>query len=1562
MRVAGLLLVALVAAVPAAAQETRFQGIGDLPGGLFNSAALDVSADGAVVVGFSSGGEFQDPQAVRWEDGVLTALPDQGNEFSYAEGITADGQLIAGSTSPNDLFFTTTAVVWSGGGFADIGAPPDHNHGSWARAVSANTGVVVGNSRKYVGGQKYEYYAWRWNGGFSLLGDLPGGRVQAEANAISDDGTVVVGWSSAAGGQEAVRWAGTAESLAGFPGDVVPFEARGVSADGSVVVGQGVHPEARPMAFRWADGRNTAIGIYQGQPINSVAQDVSGDGSIVVGYGEIVGAFIWTEADGIRSLKTVLQDDYGVDLRGWSLSEARAITADGRVVVGQAVNPDGNIEGFRAVLGPVPETALVVNDRRDLADADLDDGRCDVDLAADDNQCTLRAAIQTSNRRPGSDPNLVTFEIDGAGPHIIAVPTMFEQIVVPITIDATTQPGYGGTPVVTLQGSGTFGLTVSAGQTTFRGLAIVGFDTGIFMGGRGGNVVEACHIGVNAAGTAAAANGTGIRISGTADHRVGGETPAQRNVISGNTGRGVWVSGEGAAGVVVAGNHIGTNAAGTAALGNGTEGVFVDGAPGVTVGGTAAGARNVIAGNGADGVRVAGAGAAGTVVAGNYIGTDAGGTVDLGNGGHGVAVVGTADVTVGGTAGTAGAAPGNVIAGNARDGVRIEGTAEAVADGAVVRGNLVGLTANGTAALANDSSGVRVRGWAAGVVVGGEGASARNVVAGNGQRGIWLEDWAGGAPADGTIAANHVGVDRAGGAVVANGGTGILVGRVGDLLANIGVPGAAIRDNLVAGQPVEVGVYGTRSRGARVAANRIGLLADGRAARRGTDEGIGLQVLGAPGAVVGDVGAGNVIGGLDIGVILAADSSVVVANRIGTAPDGRTPRPNFAGLWVPGRIEDDGATVLAATGRKNVIGLGVLTDLPTEDVANIVSANAGPGIIIGPTLFLGGGEAAAVDVAPAAAASPEGAAEAPAALAPAMLRDPRTVGRPATSPRQAARDAGAEAPTAARDQRRLDLAAADSNVVLGNYAGVGAGLIGGIGNGRSDDPELQRGGIEIVRGTGNSVLYNVVGDNGYGIAVYGQPGEPKPTGTQVAGNVIGVTGRGAPYTERPNQLDGVLVTLRAQRTDVLGNTVLFNGGNGVGVSLSPGDAEGAEFFTRIRGNRFFDNDGLGIRIRQGDAEGGAIDGVPEVPRLYFAAVSENEESAAVRGTVREAALVDVYASPRCDPSGAGEGAVDAGALEAAAGVPFVATFDLTDLGDVAVGSYITTTATVGADDGAATSMFSVCARLAAPDDVAEVRVEDGATGPLLDANGLEVVVTDNPPPGRAGGGTAPRRAAGTLYAARYDLAPDANAFAGSARSEDGSTITPDAVAAARYWTLTRDGLEGITYTACLDLTGIAGLRTPERLVLLQRPDHGTPWTPFASTLDGGGTSLCAGGLTAFGDLGIGGDSLSIPTLTEPGPGDGADEAPMPAGLALAPAHPNPFRAATTLSLDVPRGGHVAVRVYDLLGREVAVLHDGPLPAGSHRLIFDGQGLPSGIYAVRAVAGDRVTTRPVTRLR
>jgi endonuclease I len=91
----------------------------------------------------------------------------------------------------------------------------------------------------------------------------------------------------------------------------------------------------------------------------------------------------------------------------------------------------------------------------------------------------------------------------------------------------------------------------------------------------------------------------------------------------------------------------------------------------------------------------------------------------------------------------------------------------------------------------------------------------------------------------------------------------------------------------------------------------------------------------------------------------------------------------------------------------------------------------------------------------------------------------------------------------------------------------------------------------------------------------------------------------------------------------------------------------------------------------------------------------------------------------------------------------------------------------------------------------------------------------------------------------------------------------------------------------------------------------------------------------------------------------AEASPLTDGFALSPAYPNPFTAATTFTLRIGTPQTVRVEAFDLLGRRVAVLHDGPVSADTPlRMTFDATGLPAGLYVVRATGDTVRATRRV----
>lgn len=232
----------------------------------------------------------------------------------------------------------------------------------------------------------------------------------------------------------------------------------------------------------------------------------------------------------------------------------------------------------------------------------------------DSGQGSLRQVISNANAIAGTDT--VHFELTGAATYTIQPLTVLPTIADPLTIDGTTQAGFGGSPIVELNGvnlPGDPGLRITAGTSTVRGLVINRFGDGIVLATNGGNLIEGNYLGTNVAGTAGLGNtNSGLLIQNSPNNTIGGTTTAQRNLISDN-GLGITITGNASTGNIVQGNFIGTTVTGAGNLGNASHGVAIlAGADSNTIGGTVgtvttgscAGACNIIAFNGDDGVQV----------------------------------------------------------------------------------------------------------------------------------------------------------------------------------------------------------------------------------------------------------------------------------------------------------------------------------------------------------------------------------------------------------------------------------------------------------------------------------------------------------------------------------------------------------------------------------------------------------------------------------------------------------------------------------------------------------------------------------------------------------------------------------------------------------------------------------------------------------------------------------------------------------------------------------------------------------------------------------------------
>jgi len=406
------------------------------------------------------------------------------------------------------------------------------------------------------------------------------------------------------------------------------------------------------------------------------------------------------------------------------------------------------------------------------------------DVSADDGVRSLREALTYANSNPGTTVSfniplaqavggVFTIRPNSSLPIITAAGTVINGATQTTATGNTNSSG----PEIALSGvntsSGSPGLYINnVANCAVSGIAIhsfAGAGLRILGSGASNTQVRACYIGTNAAGSAASANGTdGIAIySGAKGTTIGDGTVAGRNVIAGNNSSNIIITGAGTDNTVVQGNYIGLNAAGTARLGSGLGIMISQGARNNRIGGTSAGAGNVVVGNGVN-IQVQSLGTANNIIQGNLVGTNAAGTAPLHAADHSILITGRAEqTTVGGTA------PGarNVISDGVSGALGIT-----FSNYNVVQGNYIGINAAGTAALGNTGAGLILYASSHNTV-GGTAAGAGNAIVGGTRPGVWILNELGVANADfNTVQGNTIGTNAAGTAKVGNQIMGIELG------------------------------------------------------------------------------------------------------------------------------------------------------------------------------------------------------------------------------------------------------------------------------------------------------------------------------------------------------------------------------------------------------------------------------------------------------------------------------------------------------------------------------------------------------------------------------------------------------------------------------------------------------------------------------------------------------------------------------------------------------------------------------------------------------------------
>jgi parallel beta-helix repeat protein len=752
-----------------------------------------------------------------------------------------------------------------------------------------------------------------------------------------------------------------------------------------------------------------------------------------------------------------------------------------------------------------------------------------------------------------------------------------------------------------------------AGSTSMVNNVISGNGSAVVGGSSRDISLTGNLIGTAPDGLAMLANGQGLSFNASGSITIGGTTTEARNIIANSAGSGISLgSMEGSLGAtMVQGNYIGVDASGTTAAGN-ALGIHVIDSPGVTIGGGISEARNVVSGNNQGGIAIVGDKSTNITVAGNYVGTNAAGTVAVGNKHFGI-FIGDGDligitnttsakgVTIGGTT----VAERNIISGNTGTGLQIGGSG---ADDNIVIGNYIGLASDGQTAIANNGIGISVYQGAKRTRIGtdadGQNDSREgNVISGNSAGGIVI---GGNGTEDSVIAGNFVGTDSNGNTAIENRNSGVWIfnGAKNNL---VGGSTAASRNvisgNRLAGVAVEsVGTTGNVIRG-----NWIGTNATGTAAIPNLEAGVGL-INGSSGtSVLNNVVSGNRTMGIGLGAFggltEGSHNNLIFGNLVGTDPSGMVALPN-QGVGIVLRDKSSGNTVGGTTAaERNIISAN------TTGGIQLLHSNTSNNVILGNYVGIGadgnlplGNGAAGILVSSGASGNTIGgtAAGTGNTISANLTHGIHISGTTTSTTTVQGNQVGINAPgTLDRGNAFFGLFIEDSggHTIGGNASGAGNVISGN-----------DRGGVAIIGGSSTNVTVagNLIGTNAAGMAAIGNGafgvligsgpivGQPN-TGT-ARNNTVGGSATGSGNTISGNGGPGVWIASGgAAGNNVAGNLIGTDKlgvqaiGNQTGVLLSLGAQDnvigGAAANSR---NIISGNIGSGVRIIDANSSGNSI--------------------------------------------------------------------------------------------------------------------------------------------------------------------------------------------------------------------------------------------------------------------------------------------------------------------------------------------------------------------------------------
>jgi hypothetical protein len=796
--------------------------------------------------------------------------------------------------------------------------------------------------------------------------------------------------------------------------------------------------------------------------------------------------------------------------------------------------------GMAAIYGnPSPLPSAVVTNTNDSGPGSL---RTAIYFAFDRSTDAVPTPTTIVFHIPTSDPNY------NSTTHVFSIRPTYLPVALGngTTIDATSEATFLGTdinplgPEIVLDGSNfavlgrepfnlfSPGLILRAASCTVKGLTIQNFNE------RGIDMLA----------------GSDPNGSVTTGNVVGGTTAATRNVISGNATYGIGIHDSTTANNTILGNYIGTDQTGNSAQANAVAGVVIyQAAHNNTVGGTAAGAGNVISGNTFHGIFIGDAGTNNNLVQGNFIGLNAAGNGAIANQ-TGVEITASSQAnTIGGT--TTGAA--NTISGNTFSGIAIDGTGT---QNNLLQGNFIGVNHAighiGDAALPNGSAGINIFGGTQSNTIGGTAPGAGNLISGNGFQGISIS---GSNTNNNLVQGNVIGLNAAGNGKIQNlEGIAIFAGAQSNTIG--GTNPAAL--NVISGNQFQgISIGGNNTNNNLVQGNYIGVDGNGSGSGLGNGgDGVGIFGDGpapspSPGPAPNTGAQFNTVGGLTgaarniisnngaNGVEISnpgnngTNNNLVVGNYIGTDKTGTIAKPNGAGVSIFGgaRFNTIGGTTASA---RNVVSGNNFQGVVIGGVANTQGATMGPMQNLVQGNYVGlqkdgltalGNASVGVDL--------NGAAQS------------NTVG--GSSP-------GSGNVIAANAFHDLDIGGnnTNANVVAGNFIGLDKDGNNAIANNNNGVGIFSGAKNNIIGGTSPGARNFISGHAHYGVFI----SDSGTTGNLIQGNTIGLNVNGV---ARPNTNPGNFETAVGVFNGAQSNTI---GGSALGASniIADNTNEGVAIF------------------------------------------------------------------------------------------------------------------------------------------------------------------------------------------------------------------------------------------------------------------------------------------------------------------------------------------------------------------------------------------------------------------